>query len=84
MKSGGINYINRVMVQFTVFVDEFSMSQGWTIYAALIGLYDNNRLGNTLSDGSKVLMVKRMNNGIVMDQPEGGFGIAVDYEYAIQ
>ena len=83
MKTAGIEYIERVPVQFTVFVDEFKLDDGWDIIKQLKAAYDNNTLGGTLSDSSRVIVCKRMSNGLVVDQPEGGFGIVLDYEYTV-
>jgi len=84
MKPGGIKYLDRVDIQFSVFCDEWELDTAWLIVSVLRGVYDNNVLGGTLSDGKKVIMAKRLNNGTLVDQPEGGFMIALEYEYTIQ
>ena len=84
MDPAGIAYIERVPVQFTVFVEEWKLDNGWDIIKQLKVAYDNNLLGGTLSDGTRVIICKRMSNGLVVDQPEGGFGIVLDYEYTVQ
>lgn len=81
MKADGIRYIENEDVQFTVFVDEYQLELGWSILTALKALFDNHT--PTLSTGT-CLICKRMSAGQVIDQPEGGFGLVVDYRYTIQ
>lgn len=77
MSSSGTSYINKQLVQFSAYVEEYTLATN--ILDEIKKLFDN--YGVTLSAGGKVQMVKRMNPGFVVRDPDGGYDVNVDYEY---
>ncbi len=77
--------IDRLLVQFSFWVDADNMDAAFDVLAAWRRLYDNTRLQlspETLADASgwRMIAMRRTTPGRITEDPDGGYVLHVDYE----
>lgn len=82
MSSTGVKQIDDMVVQFSAFVEDYQADLAMDILDAIKKLYDNYQYD--FWAGGYCLTMKRVTHGTIVEDPDGGYDVNVDYLYRFE